>query len=76
LASEAGISPELVARAVAQGSGASRAIEILAGRQDMDALKAFVDKDVEVLRSVAADLRLDLGLLAATNAAGPSPFGR
>jgi 3-hydroxyisobutyrate dehydrogenase-like beta-hydroxyacid dehydrogenase len=76
LAADAGISPELVARAVTHGSGASRAIEILAGRRDMDTLKPFVDKDVEVLHAVATELHLDLGLLAATNAAGPSPFGR
>ncbi len=75
LASELGVDPAAAAAAVARGSGDSRAIEILSGRRDMGSLRTYIDKDVDVLRTVAAELGLDLGLLADTIAKGPEPFG-
>ena len=75
IVTELGLDPIKSAGALEHGSGASRAISILGGRREMGTLRTFLDKDVNVLRAVSAELQLDLGLLAATNAAGPEPFG-
>jgi 3-hydroxyisobutyrate dehydrogenase len=71
-----GLDPARAADAIGRGSGASRALEIVGGDAGrLQAIRRFLDKDVDTLRAVAADLEIDLGLLLATNAGGVTPFG-
>jgi 3-hydroxyisobutyrate dehydrogenase-like beta-hydroxyacid dehydrogenase len=71
IAGRLGIGGPALAEAVTAGSGASRAMMIVAGDlARVDGLRRFLEKDIEVLIEVAAALPLELGILGEAASAG------
>ncbi len=74
-----GVEPADLASAVAQCSGATRALGMVAsfdpGRPVYDDLRRFLHKDVLVALAVAAESGVDPGFLGVVAGAGPAQFG-
>ena len=79
LGTSMGVEPTELASAVAQCSGATRALGMVAGfdpgRAAYEDLRRFLHKDVLVALAVAAESGVDPGFLGAVAGAGPARFG-